>query len=66
VGLSRGTVVHHLHRLIGSGIVIQDQNKYMIRVNNLSSLIEEVERDILRTMEELRQAADDSDKRLEL
>jgi predicted transcriptional regulator len=66
VGLSRGTVVHHLHRLIGSGIVVQDQNKYMLRVNNLSSLIEEVERDILRTMEELREAADDIDKRLEL
>jgi predicted transcriptional regulator len=66
VGLSRGTVVHHLHRLIGSGIVVQDQNRYMIRVNNLSNLVEEVERDILRTMEEPRVAAEEIDKRLEL
>lgn len=66
VGLSRGTVVHHLHTLIGSGLVIQDRNKYMLRVNNLSSLIEEVEHDLMRTLEELRNAADDIDKRLEL
>lgn len=66
VGLSRGTVVHHLHTLIGSGLVVQDRSKYMLRVNNLSSLIEEVEHDLMRTLEELREAADDIDKRLDL
>jgi len=66
VGLSRGTVVHHLHTLMGSGIVVQEQSRYMLRVNNLSNLIEEVERDLIRTMNELRQAAEDIDKRLKL
>jgi predicted transcriptional regulator len=66
VGLSRGTVVHHLHKLMGSGLVINDRSRYMLRVNNLSALIEEVERDLLRTMNELRDAAKDIDDRLEL
>src|SRR3990170_6061551 len=48
VGLSRGTVVHHLHKLMGSGLVVSQRNRYMLRVNNLTSLIDEVERDIIR------------------
>lgn len=66
VGLSRGTVVHHLHTLIGSGLVIRDRNKYMLKVDNLSSLVEEVERDLIRTMNNLRHVAEILDKRLEL
>ena len=66
VGLSRGTVVHHLHTLIGSGLVIRDRNKYMLKVDNLSSLVEEVERDLIRTMHNLREVAHNIDKRLEL
>ena len=66
VSLSRGTVVHHLHKLMGSGLVIYDGKRYMLKVDNLSSLIEEVEKDLLKTMIELRKAAEDIDKRLEL
>ena len=66
VELSRGTVVHHLHRLMGSGYVVKDRNRYMLRVNNLKSLIEEVERDLIRTMNELRETAKDIDDRLEI
>lgn len=66
VGLSRGTVVHHLHTLIGSGLVIRDRNKYMLKVDNLSSLVEEVEHDLIRTMNNLRHVAEILDKRLEL
>jgi predicted transcriptional regulator len=66
VGLSRGTVVHHLHKLMGSGLVVNQVNRYTLRVNNLNALVDEVERDIIRTMEELRQAAGEIDKRLEL
>ena len=66
VDLSRGTVVHHLHTLIGSGLVVRDRNKYMLKVDNLSSLVEEVERDIIKTMHNLRKVAEILDKRLEL
>jgi predicted transcriptional regulator len=66
VQLSRGTVVHHLHTLMGSGLVIQDRSRYMLRVNRLSSLVEEVEHDLIRSMEEIKKAAEEIDKRLEL
>lgn len=66
VGLSRGTVVHHLHRLRNSGLVIHRQNKYLLKVDNLSSLISEIESDLLDTMTDLRKVAEDIDKRLEL
>ena len=66
VGLSRGTVVHHLHKLMGSGLVVSQRNRYMLRVNNLTSLIDEVERDIIRTMDDLKKVAGEIDRRLEL
>ncbi len=66
VGLSRGTVVHHLHSLMNSGLVVNERNRYMLRVNNLSSLIDEVERDLLRTMNDLKEVADEIDKRLDI
>ena len=66
VGLSRGTVVHHLHKLMGSGLVIQDKSKYMLRVEDLKTLVDEVERDLMQTMEKLRDVAENIDKRLEL
>lgn len=66
VNLSRGTVVHHLHKLSGAGIVITQRNRYMLRVDNLKSLVEEIEHDLYKTMSELRDVANDIDKRLEL
>ncbi|MEM2131371.1 MAG: winged helix-turn-helix domain-containing protein [Candidatus Woesearchaeota archaeon] len=66
VGLSRGTVVHHLHKLIGSGLVVYDGKKYMLRVNKMTNLIEELERDIFRTMEEIKESAKKIDERLKL
>ena len=66
VNLSRGTVVHHLNRLMDSGVVISHRNKYMLRVDNLSSLIDEIEHDLYNTMNSLRKVAKDIDDRLEL
>lgn len=62
--LSRGTVVHHINKLIESGIVINMKNHYMLRVNNLEVLIDEIEKDIKRNLEDLRSVAGDIDKRL--
>lgn len=66
VGLSRGTVVHHLHTLMGAGLVVQDKSRYMLRVEDLKTLVDEVERDLLQTLEKLREVAENIDKRLEL
>lgn len=55
--LSRGTVVHHLNKLLESGIIITDRNRYILRVQNLSILVDELRRDIRRTMDNLKQIA---------
>lgn len=66
VGLSRGTVVHHLHKLMKSGIVISSAGRYHIKVESLTELVDEVERDILRTLKQLRKIAEVLDDKLDL
>ena len=39
LNLSRGTVVHHLNRLMDSGLVVHQQRKYILRVDRLERLI---------------------------
>ncbi len=59
--LSRGTVVHHLHRLIESGIIVNNGKKYILRVPNLEILIEELKHDLERACENLKDVAKDID-----
>lgn len=66
VNLSRGTVVHHLHNLMGSGLVIKNRNRYMLKVDNLSELVDEIEQDLYKTMSNLKEVAQQIDDRLEL
>ncbi|MCX8147080.1 MAG: ArsR family transcriptional regulator [Candidatus Woesearchaeota archaeon] len=63
-GLSRGTVVHHLHRLIEAGLVVYESGKFMLRAGNLETVVEEVQKDINRTLDDLRQIAAEIDKRM--
>ena len=64
--LARSTVIFHLNKLIESGIVIEDDGRYMLRVHELSLLINEMKKDIERTMEDLKQTASEIDKILEM
>ena len=64
--LSRGTVVHHLNKMMSSGLVVHHKNKYLLRVNNLETLVNEIQRDIKRTMSDLKEIAEQIDKELEL
>ena len=66
LGLSRGTVVHHLNKLLDFGIVIEAERGYILRVSNLRDLINEVEKDLERTLDELREMAEEIDKSLGL
>ena len=65
-GLSRGTVIHHLNRLMGSGIVVNEKNKYILRVENLKVLVEEIEKDIKRACSDLKEIAKNIDEELGL
>lgn len=64
--LSRGTVVHHLNKLLESGLVISHRNKYNLRVNNLEVLVDELRRDVRRTLDNLKQIAKQIDEELGL
>ncbi len=62
--LSRGTVIHHMNRLTEAGIVISQNSRYMLRVSSLEILIDEIERDLKRACEDLKQIAKKIDKEL--
>ena len=64
--LSRGTVVHHINKLMESGIVVHEANRYLLRVNNLEVLVEEIKRDVNRSLENLKNIAKEIDLALGL
>jgi predicted transcriptional regulator len=64
--LTRGTVVHHINKLMESGIVVHEGNRYFLRVDKLEALIEEIRKDVARTMDDLEQMAKEIDKELGL
>ena len=66
LGLSRGTIIHHINRLIECGIVIHEGRRYLLRVDNLSTLISEMEKDFKRVFEDLKEIAGDIDDKLGL
>jgi predicted transcriptional regulator len=66
LGLSRGTVVHHLNKLLDSGIIVQAHRGYILRVDSLRALIDEVEKDLRRTCDDLRTMAEEIDESLGL
>ena len=66
LGLSRGTVVHHLHKLIDAGIVVNEGKKYILRQEHLGALIDEIRKDIWRTCEDMLKAAKEIDEELQV
>ena len=64
LSLSRGTVIHHLNKLMESGLVLYEKKRYILRVENLSILVEEIEKDIRRTCDNLKKVAMDIDHML--
>lgn len=66
LALSRGTVIHHLSKLMESGIVLHEKNRYLLRVGNLEAMIEELQKDSERLFDDLMEIAKDIDERLGL
>ena len=66
LGLSRGTVIHHINRLMESGLAIFSEGKYFLRVETLKTLINELQKDMNRTLDDLKEIAADIDERLGL
>tara|TARA_Y100000310_G_C20645628_1_gene796371 strand:- start:419 stop:826 length:408 start_codon:yes stop_codon:yes gene_type:complete len=66
LNLSRGTVIHHINKLMEAGIVVNEGRKYMLRVDNLKDLIEEIESDLMSTCDKLKKVANEIDESLGL
>jgi len=64
--LSRGTIVHHLNRLISAGLIVPDRRGYSLRVKSLSELMSLIENDFQNSMKEIKKVANDLDGKLGL
>ncbi len=64
LNLTRGTVVHHLQKLMDSGIVVRERSGYILRENNLQKIIDDIKRDMEKTFSELMEVAKDVDEKL--
>lgn len=62
--LTRGTVIHHVNKLMESGIAIHFKNRYMLRVSSLHELIEEMEKDMTRACQNLKDVAKEIDGKM--
>ncbi len=64
LGLTRGTVVHHLNMLREAGLVLREHGGYILREPTLERLIREVQRDIDRTFSDMIEVAKEVDAKL--
>ena len=46
LNLTRGTVVHHLTKLINAGIVMRERKGYILREDSLQEIIKDIQRDM--------------------
>ena len=60
--LTRGTMVHHLNKMIKSGLVIYHEGAYKLRGRSIKSTIKEIQRDINRIFENLFKIAESIDQ----
>ena len=64
--LSRGTVVHHLNRLMDASMVLNDRGYYSLRVDNLEQLVVEVQLGVNKAFDSMKNVAKYIDKQLNL
>lgn len=64
--LSRGTVVHHINKMIEAGIILREGNRYILRNDSLQSLVDQIESDAKQACKELRDVAKEIDERIGL
>ena len=65
-GLTRGTMVHHLNKMIRSGLVVHREGQYELRSMSMQRTIQEIRRDIERVFEDIIHIAKSIDENLDL
>lgn len=64
LNLSRGTVVHHLTRLMDTGIIIREQGGYLLRERQLVNVVRSLKQEMESIFSELQDVAKDIDEKL--
>ena len=64
LGLTRGTVVHHLTKLMDAGIVTKEGRRYILRERDLQQVIGDIKKDMEFIFSELDKVAKDIDEKL--
>ncbi|MGB9749025.1 MAG: helix-turn-helix domain-containing protein [Candidatus Woesearchaeota archaeon] len=62
LGLTRATIIHHLKNLMKAGIVVEESNKYFLRVDTLKGVVEELKRDIENILDDIEKIASHVDE----
>jgi predicted transcriptional regulator len=62
--LTRGTVIHHLNRLMDAGIVVKESQGYILRDTNLERVVGRIKHDLDMAMNDLMEVAKDVDEKL--
>ncbi|HLC52434.1 MAG TPA: ArsR family transcriptional regulator [Candidatus Nanoarchaeia archaeon] len=64
LNLTRGTVVHHLSKLMDSGLVVREGRRYILRERDLQQVIKDLQKDMDFVFSELNQVAKEIDEKL--
>jgi predicted transcriptional regulator len=62
IGMSRGSTINHLNRLLKSGLIEKNGTFYSSRSSSLERTIEEIEGDVNRIFEQLKKSATEIDR----
>lgn len=65
-GVTRTTVIHHLKTMKGAGLVVRKNGNYELRMRSLQKIVDEIKLDIERTLNTVREIAEDIDRMLNL
>lgn len=64
--LSRGTVIHHINKLIEHDFIVEYKNRYALKTKNVESLIKDLESNVNAVFKDLKKVAKEIDKELGL
>ncbi|MBI4158874.1 hypothetical protein HY500_01295 [Candidatus Woesearchaeota archaeon] len=64
--LSRGTVIHHINKLIERDFIVEYKNRYALKSKNIESLIKSLESNLNLVLKDLKKVAKEIDKELKL
>lgn len=62
--VTRGAALNHLKKMMNTGLVVKEGNRYLLRCSSLRRTVKEIHRDIDRIFEDIDQIATEIDDRI--